>query len=657
MHGLGAVLLHRFPDGSMKAVCHASRTLTDAEKNYAQGEKEGLALVFACTKFHRMIFGRRFTLHTDHKPLLGIFGSKKGVPIHTANRLQRWALTLLQYDFKLEFRSTENFGYADVLSRLIGEHSRPDEDYIIASIQLEADICNIQAEAVAGFPVTYQQIQQETMKDAVLQAVIRNLRDSWPASIPTGDLQVFSKQRESLCEADGCIMFLDRIVIPESLKSAVLKQMHAGHPGMQRMKMIARSFVYWPNIDADIENFVRQCSNCAIAAKAPVKTTLSSWPIPSQPWTRLHLDYAGPYKGRHFLIVVDAYSKWPEVFITDNATATTTVRKLHECIARFGSPFTIVTDNGTQFDSGIFQKFCKQFGIEHIRTPPFHPQSNGQAERFVDTLKRALLKIGGENIEEALQVFLQTYRYTPNPSLLNNISPTEALLGRKVRTTFDLMKRQERPLEFINERQNEQFNQKHGAKERSFAVGEEVYAEIHIRNKRYWAQGVIIEQKGNVVYNVLLQDSRRHGLIRSHANQLRRRTTEATLVQQDNIALPTQTTPYQEENGTLQLQILLDEFSISNHQETNIDDTTPAEEVLHPSSTISELPGPSRLPDEIGVAGPSRLPDDVPESSRLPDITEVPEIQRMARKRTLPVRDPSGRKRRLPSHFEYYDIY
>lgn len=632
-NGLGAVLLHRFPDGSIKAVCHASRTLTDAEKNYAQGEKEGLALVFACTKFHRMIFGRKFALHTDHKPLLGIFGSKKGVPIHTANRLQRWALTLLQYDFKLEFKSTESFGYADVLSRLIGEHSRPDEDYIIASVQLEADICSIQAEAIAGFPVTYQMIKEGTKQDPTLQAVIQHLRGRWPASIAIGDLQCFSKRRESLCEADGCIMFLDRIVIPQSLQSSVLKQMHAGHPGMQRMKMIARSFVYWPNIDTDIENYIRKCGNCAVAAKAPVKTTLSSWPIPSQPWTRLHLDYAGPIQGRHFLIIVDAHSKWPEIFITANSTATTTTRKLQECIARFGCPLMVVTDNGTQFDSDAFRRFCHNFGIEHIRTPPFHPQSNGQAERFVDTLKRALLKIGGENVDEALQIFLQTYRYTPNPSLQNNISPAEALLGRKVRSVLDLMKRPERQLESINEKQNSQFNRKHGAMQRSFAVGEEVYAEIHIQNKRYWAQGVIIEQKGNVVYNVLLQDSRRHGLIRSHTNQLRRRISEPASDQENDDALP--------------LQVLLDEFALPSQPAIEIDRTTLTGEIEDPQSTPLEVPGPSRLNDEFEVPGPSRIPD----------VPEVQESERMTRKRSLPVRDPSGRKRRLPSYFEYYDIY
>ena len=90
-YGIDAVIMHKFPDGSEKAVAHASRSLTSAEKNYSQIEKEALALVFAVQKFHKMIHGRRFLLQTDHKPLLAIFGSRKGIPVHTANRLQRWA--------------------------------------------------------------------------------------------------------------------------------------------------------------------------------------------------------------------------------------------------------------------------------------------------------------------------------------------------------------------------------------------------------------------------------------------------------------------------------------------------------------------------------------------------------------------------------------
>lgn len=108
MDGIGAVILHRYPDGSEKAIEHVSRALTPAEKNYGQIEKEALSLVFACKKFHKMIWSRKFILQTDHKPLLAIFGSKKGIPVHASSRLQRWSCSLMPYDFIVINRKSPN---------------------------------------------------------------------------------------------------------------------------------------------------------------------------------------------------------------------------------------------------------------------------------------------------------------------------------------------------------------------------------------------------------------------------------------------------------------------------------------------------------------------------------------------------------------------
>ncbi|BHF74255.1 hypothetical protein SprV_0401734000 [Sparganum proliferum] len=125
-HGFGAVISHTFPDGSGKAIMHASRTLTPAEKNYGQIDKEALALVFAVKKFHKLLYGRHFTLLTDHKPLLSIFGSKKDIPVYSASRLQRWATILLGYDFDIRYCRTTDFGQADTLSRLISNQQEPE---------------------------------------------------------------------------------------------------------------------------------------------------------------------------------------------------------------------------------------------------------------------------------------------------------------------------------------------------------------------------------------------------------------------------------------------------------------------------------------------------------------------------------------------------
>jgi hypothetical protein len=149
-------------------------------------------------------------------------------------------------------------------------------------------------------------------------------------------------------------MFSDRIVIPAVLRTKVLKLCHQGHPGIQHMKSLARNYAYWPGMDHNIENMVQQCSPCASATKQPPKTTLQSWPPATKPWERIHIDYAGPHLGRHFLIVVDTFTKYPEVITTRQ-----TVTVLRKLCSQHGVPETIVSDNGPQFTAQNFKEFCK----------------------------------------------------------------------------------------------------------------------------------------------------------------------------------------------------------------------------------------------------------------------------------------------------------
>ncbi|XGW27192.1 hypothetical protein V3C99_007638 [Haemonchus contortus] len=132
-----ATLSQRFPDGSEKVVYHASRCLTTAQKNCSQIEKEALALIFAVQNFHRFVHGRQFTLKTDQKPLVAIFGSKKGIPVYSAHRLQRRAAMLLNYNFAIEYVNTRDFGQVDALSHLIASQSSTPEDYVVANVDVD----------------------------------------------------------------------------------------------------------------------------------------------------------------------------------------------------------------------------------------------------------------------------------------------------------------------------------------------------------------------------------------------------------------------------------------------------------------------------------------------------------------------------------------
>jgi len=185
---------------------------------------------------------------------------------------------------------------------------------------------------------------------------------------------------------------------------------------------------------------VRVCGPCAAAAKQPFKATLHSWPPATKPWERIHKDFGGPHLGRHFLIVVDAYLKYLEVFSAPNTTSRQTVAILRKLCAEHGVPETIVNDNGTQFTSNEFREFCNANAVSHILSPPYHPQSNGRAERFVDTFKRGLLKLRGEgNVDKILDTFLLAYRTTPSVTLPQQLCSAELFFGRKPRTTLDLL--------------------------------------------------------------------------------------------------------------------------------------------------------------------------------------------------------------------------
>nr|VZI48759.1 unnamed protein product [Spirometra erinaceieuropaei] len=227
--GVGAVIFHTFPDGSEKAIMHASRTLTPAEKNYGQIEKQTLALLFAVKKFHKLLCGRPFTLWTAHKPLLTILGSKKDIPVYLASRIQRWATILLGYDFDIRYCRTTDFGQADALSCLISNQQEPEEDTVIAAISIEDDVRRQLSDAIRGSPVTAVDIRRVTEPDPVLRQAIIYVQTCWPITALADDLRQVLLRRASLSVVDSCLMFTDRVVILFSLRPTVLRQFLAAH--------------------------------------------------------------------------------------------------------------------------------------------------------------------------------------------------------------------------------------------------------------------------------------------------------------------------------------------------------------------------------------------------------------------------------------------
>ena len=173
-------------------------------------------------------------------------------------------------------------------------------------------------------------------------------------------------------------------------------------------------YVWWPSITNDIERTVRQCPQCQLHQSTPQVAPLHPWSWPTRPWARLHLDYAGPVEGKMILIFIDAHSKWIEAVHTSNATSGAVIVELRTLFAQFGIPETVVTDNGTCFVSAEFESFLKSNGIKHLTSAPYHPASNGLAERAVQIVKKGLKKIKQGHIRTRLAQILLNYRLTPD---------------------------------------------------------------------------------------------------------------------------------------------------------------------------------------------------------------------------------------------------
>ena len=493
-YGLGAVISHIFPDGTERPVAYASRSMTPAEKNYSQIDREGLAIVWSVKKFRQYLLGRHFKLRTDHQPLIPIFACKKGLPALAASRLHRWAETLMTYSFEIIYRKGKNHQNADGLSRLP-----------ISTTEDEVETTEVHCVTLKKIPVKAAEISKATREDPILSFILDFVQHGdWPENNKISkEIKPYYNIRHSLSLDSGCLLIGNRVVIPEKYRLYALNLMHESHLGMTKMKATARCYVWWPGINQQIEDMVNNCDDCLSNRDKPADAPLHPWKWADTKWERIHIDFA-KYDGKDFLLIVDAYSKWFEVFHMKKTDAKSVCEVLRYLFSVHGFPKQVVSDNGPPFTSHEYRTFLTENGIEQPPVAPYHPSSNAQVERYVNIFKRGMEKLKRTtlSLSQKIATVLMTYRNTKHQTTLR--TPAELFLKIHPRTKLSMLKPHlERDVNENQERSKLYHDRKSAKRTRKFVVGEKVktrdYRGGDLRKKKV-INGVIVEKIGPVRY-------------------------------------------------------------------------------------------------------------------------------------------------------------
>ena len=257
-------------------------------------------------------------------------------------RIQQWALTLSNYQYHLRYKPGVQNIIADGLSGLTLLTKTayvPVPEEVVLSLSVVNDT-----------PITATKIAQWTARDPVLSKVLNFVLQGWP-SVVDEEFTAYRRRKDDLSVEQGCLLWGSRVIIPAPGREELLNELHECHPGIVRIKTLARSYLWWPGLDAEIELKVCSCGVCQEHSKLPANANLHPWEWPGKTWYRVHIDYAGLFEGKIILVIVDAHTKYFDAHVMISSTTAATILRLRQTFVTHGLSCTLVSDNGTAFTS------------------------------------------------------------------------------------------------------------------------------------------------------------------------------------------------------------------------------------------------------------------------------------------------------------------
>ena len=523
-NGLGFALLQ-----NDQPVTYASRALTPAETRYSQIEKELLAQVFGLQRNHHYVYGRKVRLWTDHKPLISI--ARK--PLSACpKRLQRLLQQLRQYDVELCYKHGKEMHLADTLSRAYLRHTtRSDAEAETETIHMMDDL---------PISATSRDIILRTMQeDESLQVVKQYVSDGWPdnKSQIKPEAHPYYNVRDELTVEDGLLFRGTRIVIPKKARSRIREKLHNAHTGLQSTLRRARDYVYWPNMNSDLKDYISKCDLCNTYQSGQQKEPMICHEIPEYPWQKVGVDIL-TLDSKDYLCTVDYFSDYFELApLSHSKSAKTIIKHLKHHFSTHGIPVTVQSDNGPPFNSEEFCTFAEEYGFELVTSSPEYAQSNGKVESAVKLAKTILRKATDVDLA------LLSWRNTPTEGM--NSSPAQRLYSRRTRTQLPTQRSLLKPeiqTDVKSKKERKQKKQKHqfdkGAKELSeLQVGEIVRMKPRANTDKRWCKAKVLKKVNIRSYLVVNTDGQKYRRNRKH---LRSSQEDFAVKEQKSAAMPVQ---------------------------------------------------------------------------------------------------------------------